>query len=259
MLGAVIGDIVGSIYEFNNHRSKDFPLFGAGVTFTDDSVCTVALAHALVSDDDPTQTLQSWCLRYPARGYGRRFNKWIRDSDPKPYDSLGNGAAMRVSSAAWLGIDMSQSLAFADKITAITHNHPEGMRGARATCHSIRMAIDGATVEQIRDAVESIYEFNLSRTVDDIRPENRFDETCQGTVPVALICALTANDFEDAIRNAISIGGDSDTIAAIAGSIAEPLFGIPKEIAAKAFDYLPEEFREVIVKVRIAHQSMRRN
>ncbi|MDP3539089.1 MAG: ADP-ribosylglycohydrolase family protein [Azonexus sp.] len=259
MLGAVIGDIVGSIYEFKNHRSKDFPLFGAGVTFTDDSVCTVALAHALVSGDDPAKTLQSWCRRYPARGYGGKFKNWIREPVPKPYNSLGNGAAMRVSSAAWLGLDMGQSLSLADKITAITHNHPEGMRGARATCRSIRMAIDGALVGEIRDAVNSIYEYDLSRTVDEIRPVNRFDETCQGTVPVALICALTANDFEDAIRNAISVGGDSDTIAAIAGSIAEPLFGIPKEIAAMTFDYLPEEFCDVIVKVRIAHQSLRRN
>lgn len=257
MLGPVIGDIVGSIYEFNNHRSKDFPLFGSNATFTDDTVCTLALAHALLSGGDPAMVLQSWCRRYPARGYGSRFNQWIRNPEPQPYNSLGNGAAMRVSSAAWLGKDMSQSLVFADKITEITHNHPEGMRGARATCHSIRMAIDGVSIDQIRVAIESVYGYDLSRTIDDIRPDYRFDETCQGTVPVALVCALTANDFEDAIRNAISVGGDSDTIAAIAGSIAEPLFGIPKEIADKAFDYLPEEFCNVIAKVRVTHSSLR--
>lgn len=257
MLGPVIGDIVGSIYEFNNHRSKDFPLFGSNVTFTDDSVCTLALAHALLSGSDPAKILQSWCRRYPARGYGSRFNQWIRNPKPQPYNSFGNGAAMRVSSAAWLGKDMGQSLDFADKITEITHNHPEGMRGARATCHSIRMAIDGTSIDQIRAAIESIYGYDLSRAIDDIRADYRFDETCQGTVPVALVCALTANDFEDAIRNAISVGGDSDTVAAIAGSIAEPLFGIPKEIAAKALDYLPEEFCNVIVKVHVIYQSLR--
>ena len=256
MLGAVIGDIVGSIYEFNNHRSKVFDLFGTNAIFTDDTVCTVALANSLVSGGDPVITLQTWCRRYPTRGYGSRFRQWIRSPDPRPYNSLGNGAAMRVSSAAWLGVDIDQSLAMADRITEITHNHPEGLRGARATCHTIRMAIDGASIGQIREAVESIYGYDLSRTLDEILPDYQFDETCQGTVPVALICALTASDFEDAIRNAISVGGDSDTIAAIAGSVAEPLFGIPKEIAARAFDYMPEEFRDVIVRVRVIHQSL---
>jgi ADP-ribosylglycohydrolase len=239
VLGTLIGDIIGSIYEFNNHRSKEFPFFGNDVEFTDDSVCTIALASAILSQSAPTPVLQDWCRRYPGRGYGGMFNRWINNPEPLPYNSYGNGAAMRVSSAAWLGGSLEDALALSDHITQITHNHAEGMKGARATCHAIHMVLHGMSADQIRSTVQATSEYDLSQSVDEIRPAYYFNETCQETVPQAIICALNADSFEDAIRNAISIGGDSDTVAAIAGSIAEPLFGIPEEIASQALDYPP--------------------
>lgn len=246
MLGALIGDIVGSIYEWENHRSKRFRLFGPGCDYTDDSVCTVALADALLTDADPARHLQGWCRRHPRRGYGGMFHQWIHAADPRPYQSFGNGAAMRVSAAGWLADELAAVLALADRITVITHDHPEGIKGARATAHAILQARRGLGADAIRGEISSRYGYDLSRTVDGIRPEYAFNETCQRTVPEALICALEATSFEDAIRNAISIGGDSDTVAAIAGSLAEPLFGIPPDIARRARSYLPEDILDVL-------------
>lgn len=250
MLGAIVGDIVGSIYEFNNHRSKNFPFFGEKNFFTDDTVCTVALADALLRGADPAKTLHEWCNRYPGRGYGGRFLYWVTHRDLAPYMSYGNGAAMRVSAAGWLGSTLKEALALADRITEITHNHPQGMKGARAVTHAIFLARDGTRASVIRRVMEEEYHYDVARTVDDIRPVYRFDETCQHTVPEALVCALTAIDFEDAVRNAVSIGGDSDTLAAIAGSVAEPLFGIPVDISHKAKSYLPEEMINVLDRFR---------
>lgn len=258
MLGAITGDIVGSIYEFKNHRAKEFPFFGQGVFFTDDSVCTVALAHALMTKSHPALELQEWCHRNPGRGYGSMFRRWIYSASPEPYNSYGNGAAMRVSGAAWLAGSLDEALALADHITGVTHNHPEGLRGARATCHAIHMALNGAEAKRIRAAVQETYGYDLSRSVDEIRPDYRFNETCQETVPQALVCALNADGFEDAIRSAVSIGGDSDTVAAIAGCVAEPLFGIPEEIAAQTLSYLPQEFRDVVARVAIRNAELRK-
>lgn len=249
MLGAIVGDIVGSIYEFDNHRSKDFPLFGPGADFTDDSVCTVALADAVLRREEPARTLRAWCRRYPGRGYGGMFHRWIADDGLGPYGSFGNGAAMRVSAAAWLADDLAGALALADRLTAITHDHPEGLKGARATVTAIWWARAGESPESIRAGIGRQFAYDLSRSVDDIRPTYRFDETCQGTVPEALICALEATDFEDALRNAVSIGGDSDTVACIAGSVAEARFGIPREIAEEARRRLPDEMVAVVEKV----------
>ena len=249
MLGAIIGDIVGSIYEFENHCSKTFPLFGPGVDFTDDTVCTVALADALLRNADPTDTLRAWCLRYPDRGYGGMFRQWIVDDSLGPYNSFGNGAAMRVSAAALLGVDLESALFLCDRITAITHDHPEGMKGARATVTAICLARAGESADRIRATVARSFGYDMGRTVDDIRPGYVFNETCQRTVPEALICALEATDFEDAIRNAISIGGDSDTVACIAGSVAEARFGIPEAIAAEALRRLPQEMVDVVEEV----------
>lgn len=256
MLGALIGDVVGSIYEFHNHRSKEFTFLADKATFTDDSVCSVALASALLTDKDPSVELQDWCRRYPGVGYGGMFRRWIYSSPPKPYDSYGNGAAMRVSGAAWLAGSLDEALSLAAKITEITHNHPEGMRGALATCHAIFLALKGTSARQIRYAVEVTYGYDLSQSVDKIRSAYHFDETCQGTVPQAITCALNADSFEDAIRNAISIGGDSDTIAAIAGSIAGPLFGIPKDIASQVLDRLPQEFCDVVIRTQIRNAEL---
>lgn len=249
MLGAIVGDIVGSIYEFDNHRSKDFPLFGPGADFTDDTVCTVALADAVLRRADPARTLRAWCRRYPGRGYGGMFHRWIADETRGPYRSFGNGAAMRMSAVALLADDLAGALAHADRLTAITHDHPEGLTGARATVTAIWRARAGEPPAAIRGGIARDFGYDLSRSVDDIRPTYRFDETCQRTVPEALTCALEATDFEDALRNAVSIGGDSDTIACIAGGVAEARFGIPPEIAEEGRNRLPEEMVAVVEQV----------
>ncbi|MDE0184522.1 MAG: ADP-ribosylglycohydrolase family protein [Candidatus Poribacteria bacterium] len=229
MLGAIIGDIVGSIYEWNRIKTKEFSFFDPQCDFTDDSVCTAAVAHILMNNLPPAQSMQEWCRRHPGRGYGGFFGQWIY-WEPEPYESYGNGAAMRVSPSAFLNRgDLDAALNAADSVTGITHNHLEGMKGARATTHAIWLAYQGETTTDIRRTIAIKYGYDLSRTVDDIRPGYSFDETCQGTVPEAITCALESESFEDAVRNAISLGGDADTLAAIAGPIAEALHGIPNE------------------------------
>jgi len=249
MLGAVIGDIVGSIYEFDNRRSRDFEFFGGGVDFTDDTVCTIAVADALLHARNPVDALHDWCTRYPHRGYGGRFRSWLVEKRREPYNSFGNGAAMRVSPAALLGATLDGALAHAHAVTAVTHNHPEGLKGAAATVHAIRLAHEGAAAQHIRDVITRTYHYDLERTVDAIRAVYVFNETCQETVPEALICALAAESFEDAIRNAISIGGDSDTVAAIAGPVAEARFGIPPDIARAGFARLPSDMQQILTEL----------
>lgn len=231
MLGAIIGDIAGSVYERFHIKTKDFPFFGKYCRFTDDSVCTIAVADMLLHDLPPAETMQTWCRRYPGRGYGGNFGDWIYADPPKPYNSYGNGAAMRVSPVAFLNRnDLDAALSASDKVTEITHNHPEGMKGARATTHAICLAFQGDNPEDIRRIIASEYGYDLTQTVDEIRPDYSFDVTCQGSVPQAITCALESVSYEDAVRNAISLGGDSDTLAAIAGPIAEALHGVPDEL-----------------------------
>ncbi|NJD09089.1 MAG: ADP-ribosylglycohydrolase family protein [Gemmatimonadetes bacterium] len=246
MLGAITGDIVGSIYEWNNHRSKEFPLFGPGADYTDDSVLTAAVADALLNGHPPQKSLYLWATRHTSRGYGGGFARWLRTWDLAPYNSWGNGAAMRVSPAALIANTLDEALDLAVKVTAVTHDHPEGIKGAKATAHAIFLARFGAAPVEIRRTIAETYGYDMDRTVDSIRPGYRFNESCQETVPEALICALEATSFEDAIRNAISIGGDSDTVAAIAGPVAEALFGIPDEIATRVMEIVPEDMREVL-------------
>jgi len=246
MLGAIIGDIAGSIYEFNNHRSKEFEFFGPGADFTDDTVCTIAVADALLNNRDPARTLTDWCVRYPGRGYGGMFARWIETRDRRPYNSFGNGAAMRVSPAGLLVRTLDEALDMARRVTEVTHNHPEALKGAAATVHAIFLARQSVAPEQIRREIHSVYGYDLNRSVDTIRPYYVFNETCQKTVPEASICALEARDFEDAIRNAISIGGDSDTVAAIAGGVAEALFGVPQSLAEQAIAKLPRDMRDIV-------------
>jgi len=247
VLGAIIGDIVGSIYEFDNYRAKDFEFFGRRADFTDDTVCTIAVADALLHGKPPADALYEWCNRYPGRGYGGMFVRWIQRPGSPPYNSYGNGAAMRVSPAGFPGSTLEEALDMARRVTEVTHNHPEGLKGAAATTHAIFLAKSGAGPDEIRAAIQSCYGYDLSRTVDGIRPNYRFNETCQETVPEALICALEAKDFEDAIRNAISIGGDSDTVAAIAGGVAEAMFGISAELAKHGLGKLPDDMSRVVV------------
>lgn len=230
MLGAIIGDIVGSIYEWDRIKTKDFEFFGERCFFTDDSVCTIAVAESLLHDLPPAKTMQKWCQRYPNCSYGGMFGQWIFKDTPQPYNSYGNGAAMRVSPAAFLNRDnLDAALAASDKVTEITHNHPEGMKGARATTHAIWLAYQGKEPKEIHNVITAEYDYDLSKTVDEIRPDYSFDETCQRTVPQAITCALESDSFEDAVRNAISLGGDSDTLGAIAGPIAEAMHGIPEK------------------------------
>jgi ADP-ribosyl-[dinitrogen reductase] hydrolase len=247
MLGAIIGDIAGSVYEFQGHKWKDFePFLRGDAFFTDDSVLTVAVADALIDERPPVEAFKDWGRRYPDSGWGGRFSRWLFSQETAPYGSYGNGAAMRVSPAGLLGRTPEEALAFARRVTEVTHDHPEGLKGAAATTLAIFLALRGETVSAIRRAVGKAYGYDLDRTVDGIRPGYRFDETCQGTVPEALICALEAVDYEDAIRNAISLGGDSDTLGAIAGGIAEARFGIPDDIAAEGWRRLPVDMREMM-------------
>ena len=249
MIGAIIGDIVGSVYEWEWIKTKSFEFFNDHGFITDDSVCTAAVADALLNDRDPAQALQDWCRRYPNASYGGSFASWIWMDSPRPYNSFGNGAAMRVSPAAYLNRnnDLSAALEASDHVTTVTHNHPEGLKGARATVHAIWLAFQGDSASAIRAAITDAYGYDLTRTVDDIRPGYRFNEICQTTVPEAITCALESDSFEDAVRNAISIGGDSDTVAAIAGPLAEALHGIPFDIQAEAESrYIPEDILSVI-------------
>ena len=229
MWGAVIGDIAGSRFEGSRGGPKDFELFHRHCTYTDDTVCTAAIAHIVVNERNPGITLQRWCRRHPDRGYGGGFRRWIASAVPAPYGSFGNGAAMRVSPVALLyrGRPLEEALAASDRVTEITHDHSEGMKGARAVTEAIWLALRGEAGDGVRRAITRRYGYDLERSIEDVRPFHRFDVTCQGTVPTALICALESTSLEDAIRNAVSLGGDADTLAAIAGAVGESLHGLP--------------------------------
>jgi ADP-ribosyl-[dinitrogen reductase] hydrolase len=263
MIGAIIGDIVGSVYEFDNIKTKDFPFFGPRPNanpnysdngrpngesfFTDDTVLTVAVADWLLAGkDDLADRLAHYTFAYPNRGYGGMYANWANAWDRQPYDSYGNGSAMRVSPVAWFAKDQDQVLELAKASAAVTHNHPEGIKGAQAAALAIWMARTGADASQIRRSIMDFAAYDLTETVDEIREWYYFNETCQETVPQAIICALEATSFVDAIRNAISIGGDSDTVAAITGSIAEAMFRVPEEIASKGHSYLPIDMIEIL-------------
>lgn len=246
MLGAIAGDIIGSVYEFASMKSKDFPLFSARCFFTDDTVMTLAVAEAILDGaGDPDEferlavrSMQRFGRAYPDRGYGGRFAGWLESDDPQPYNSFGNGSAMRVSSVGWAFPSLGETERFAAVSAQVTHNHPEGIKGAEATAAAIYLARTGASKAEIRTYITDRYGYDLGRTVDGIRPGYRFDESCRRTVPEAIVAFLEAADFEDAVRNAISLGGDADTLSCIAGGIAEAAFGVPEEIKARALGYL---------------------
>lgn len=260
MLGAIIGDIVGSAYEFNPTNNYDFELFDEECDFTDDTICTIAIADALLKDyGNPNfeKSLHEWCRRYPTPkgSYGGRFRQWVLSDNPRPYNSLGNGSAMRVSPVAWANQILGGAMGEAEKSAKCTHNHPEGIKGAKAVVMAIHYGDDlRQTCSKIdRDAILSAFEPILTYTGYNINIKradviNRFDETCPGTVPVALWIITESNGFEDAIRRAVSLGADADTLGAIVGSIAEAIWGIPEEIAMKALSYLPDEMKTVVLK-----------
>ena len=240
MIGAITGDIVGSIYERRNIKTKEFPFFGDGCQFTDDTVCTIAVADCLIHDGDYAEYLRWYVNQHPYRGYGGMFQEWAF-SDMGPYNSWGNGSAMRISSVAHIARDERELLTWAEQASEVTHNHPDAIAGAQAVALVMWMSMNDETPGVIREEIAGRFHYDLSRTVDDIRPDYSFDVSCAGTVPEAITCALEAADYEDAIRNAISIGGDSDTIACIVGGIAEVMYGVPPKIAEHARSYLTED------------------
>jgi len=247
MLGAMIGDIVGSVYEWDNIKTTEFEFFSEDCFFTDDTVLTAATAHALVTGNDYTTTYQDFSRRYPGRGYGGNYSHWIYAENPQPYNSWGNGSAMRVSPVGFAFNTVDEVLAEAMRSAVVTHDHPEGIKGAQATALAILMARQGASQSEIRDEITIRFNYDLNRTLTEIRPGYSFDVSCQGSVPEAIIAFLESEHYEDAIRKAISIGGDSDTIACITGGIAEACYGgVPMDIAQKGKRFLPEEFIQVL-------------
>ncbi len=246
MLGAVIGDIVGSVYETTPIKSKEFAFFHPSATFTDDTICTLAIADCLLSGGAFDRYLRGYVRSYPDRGYGQMFLEWASADNAPAYGSWGNGAAMRVGPVAYAADTLESALALARQTAIVSHDHVEAIKGAQAVAASIYLALSGESAAKIRAYICDQFDYRLDNTVDAIRPGYAFDVSCQGTVPPAIICALDAEDFEDAIRNAVSLGGDSDTLACITGAIAEVLYGIPNPIRQEGQSRLPSELLEVM-------------
>jgi len=240
MIGALAGDIIGSVHEWHPVKTKTFDLFSSGCTFTDDSVLTVALADTILTGTPYEDNLRRFYRAYPDRGYGGMFHRWARCDGAPAYNSFGNGAAMRISPAGYAYGDLETVLRRAREFTEVTHNHPEGVKGAQATAAAIFLARTGSTKEQIRVFIEERFGYDLRRHVDEIRPAYRFDESCQGTVPQAIRAFIDATDFEDAVRTAVSLGGDADTLACITGGIAQAFWGVPEPIQARVYEMLDE-------------------
>ena len=246
MIGAIAGDIIGSIYEGNNIKTKEFPLFISGCRFTDDSVLTVAAADVLLNGGSYTERFKDYCRRYKDAGYGMNFYNWALSSQTEPYNSWGNGSAMRVSPIGFALDDLDSVLREAKRSAEVTHSHPEGIKGAQATATAIFLARSEKDKKRIKSYIESTLGYNLNFSLDQIRPNYQFDVSSQGSVPEAIVAFLESTDFEDAIRNAISIGGDSDTIACIAGGIAQAFYGeVPEAIAIASLNILDEPLRKV--------------
>ena len=252
MYGAIIGDVVGSPYEFSRNKRKDFaPLFHPKAGITDDTIMTVAVADSLLNEIHPAESMRSWGRKVlPTEslgGYGKGFIKWLAAPEIQPpYNSFGNGAAMRVSPVGWLFDELPVALEVAKIVTEVSHSHPEGVKGAQAVVLAIYLARNGAEGGAIREAVAEMFGYDMDRNVDICRDEHIYNETCQYCVPESIICAIEAESYEDAIRNAISLGGDADTLAAIAGGIAEAMFGIPDLLITKVQPFLKPELRSVI-------------
>jgi len=248
MLGAIVGDIIGSVRENLRIKRKDFALFPRLSFYTDDTVLTVAVADAILNGKSYGKTIKAYARRHPLRGYGPKFMMWMLSPGIKPYNSLGNGSAMRVSPVAHAYESEEAVLQHAKESAECTHNHPEGIKGAQATSLSIYLARSGADKDEIRKQITERFDYDLDRTVNAIRPDYRINLTCPGSVPEAIIAFLDSTDFEDAIRNAVSLGGDADTQAAIAGAIAEAYYkGIPPSILKTAWGKIPKSFRDVII------------
>ena len=259
LIGAIIGDIVGSIYEFENHKTEDiydFELFTEECFFTDDTVMTIAVAEALMEADpaEPEEiikeklvrSIKKWGRKYPFAGYGRRFKRWLMSEETEPYHSYGNGSAMRVSAAGWLYNDMFTTRYMARLTAAVTHNHPEGIKGAEAVAAAIFLGRSGVDVADICDYIENEFGYYLPLSCYEIRPRYEFNGSCQGTVPQAFVAFRDGKGFEETIRYGVSIGGDTDTLCAIAGSVAEAYSEVPDDMVQTAESYLPEDMLEVL-------------
>ena len=253
IIGAIAGDVIGSAYEFNPTREYDFKLFTDKSTYTDDTVLTMANALWLLEDEQHTheklvKIMLDMCWKYPGRGYGGRFAHWIQDDDPQPYNSYGNGSAMRVSPVGYYAKTLEEALELAQISAEVTHNHPEGIKGAQATAAAIFLARQGKTKGEIRNYVEKTFGYDLSRTLDEIRPDYSFNELCQTTVPESITCFLEGKDYEDVIRLSVSLAGDADTIAAIAGSISAAVDDVPNDITQPVIALLSQEFCTLLLR-----------
>ncbi|MBR4948761.1 MAG: ADP-ribosylglycohydrolase family protein [Clostridiales bacterium] len=257
MYGAIIGDIIGSRFEFDRgNKSKEFELFTKECDFTDDTVMTIAVAEALMDagkdayektiKDLLIKSMKKWGKKYPHAGYGARFIDWVLTDDPKPYGSYGNGSGMRVSAVGWLYDTLDRTREVARWTAEVTHNHPEGIKGAEATAAAIFMARTGSTMEEIAGYIEDEFEYDLSRTLDEIRPEYEHVEDCMHTMPEAYTCFFESESYENCIRNVMYIGGDTDTLAAVAGAIAEAFWGLPIGLIVQAKDFIPDDIEAVI-------------
>lgn len=250
MLGAIVGDIIGSVYEFANTKSTEFELFTPWTTFTDDTVMTLAVAKWLIEDEVHTIHYLIYCMQelgnhYPNAGYGGNFCAWLREDEPQPYNSWGNGAGMRVSPVGLYAKTLDEALALAALTASVSHNHPEGVKGAQAIAACVFLCKEGKSKQEIKECVERLFDYDLNRTIAEIRPKYEFDVSCQGSVPEAIIAFLEGNSFEEVIRLAISLGGDSDTIACMAGAIAACCYEIPQDIAERCDVILTEDLREI--------------
>ena len=251
MLGAIAGDIIGSVHEHTPTKSTDFELFVEGSRFTDDTVLAIAVADCLLNGRDYVDAFHEYFLAYPNAGYGLRFFHWASAGARHPYNSYGNGSAMRVPAVGHAFDAMEEVLAEAARSAAVTHNHPEGIKGAQATAAAVFMSRQGDSKQDMKNWLVKTFSYDLSQGLDAIRPTYRFDESCQGTVPAALIAFFDSQDYEDAVRKAISLGGDADTLACIAGAVAEPYYGgVPPHIAAPALEALDNRLRAVLMRFR---------
>ena len=249
MFGAIAGDIIGSPYEFQASKEYDFPLFSEHSYFTDDTVLTAAIAVGVLDGGDYAMLLRDFGNRYPGRGYGAYFEEWLADPTRGPYNSWGNGSAMRVSPIGYAFDSLDQVLSEAAKTAEITHNHEEGIRGAQAVALAVFLARTGTAKEDLRREISERFDYDMKRTVEQIRPSYAFDVSCQGSVSESIICFLESEDFETAVRNAVSLGGDTDTMACIAGAISEAYYGeLPGAVLKSVEELLPPEFMEIIAR-----------
>lgn len=251
MLGAIAGDIIGSVHEGAGTKTRDFELFHRACRFTDDTVLTVAVAHGLLHGGDYVDHFHDYFHAWPDAGFGGTFLYWAAARDREPYNSYGNGAAMRVSPVGFAHDSLDEVLAEAERTAAVSHDHPEGIRGAQATAVAILLARQGSDKREIRERIVEWFGYDLDRSLDEIRPHYRFDVPCQGSVPESIIAFLESEDYEGAVRNAVSLGGDADTMACIAGGIAEAYYGgVPDDIARQALELLDPRLREVVEEFR---------